>query len=560
MMMFTLAMAAMLVAPKQPVVADVPRVAYRDMGVASSNTPMDVAIVLNYRRPEQLDQLIELQSDPASPYYQHWLTPQQFAASFGPTESDYARIVASLRRAGFTVTGTFSNRTVLDARASSALVSRYFNTRIDRVYQAGHGLRYANVAPVSVPADVRGLVYSVSGLQNLALVHTHFVPVGSRRPAVAQPPLAASAAHLFGPVSSASGLYGYGPVALAMGYDAPIVHRSSNDGKGRSEGIVIDADYSDADLDGFLRYFGVKRTGPPTTRVAVDGGPDKRYVDSDATEATLDTETIVGISPGVKLTLYEMPQFAAATDPEKEITDAYDLVVSDNAVDAVNSSFGACESAEASDSKAWDHIAAQGTALGITFHASTGDFGSFQCSSGGGVAAPASSSHFVAVGGTTLLVSGAGAYQGEAGWVDSGGGFSVEFGLPSYQRGIKNVKSFGRNLPDVSFDADPTTGLALFYGGTWNNAEDPIGGTSLSSPIFGALLDQIEQQGGKRLGMVQVSLFKLAKIGYSLDNSVIFHDQLVGSNGLYVAVPGYDNVTGIGSFDTSNLARQMEKR
>ena len=50
---------------------------------------------------------------------------------------------------------------------------------------------------------------------------------------------------------------------------------------------------------------------------------------------------------------------------------------------------------------AWDNIAKQGAAKGITFAASSGDDGAFQCG-GLGVSAPASSPHFVAVGGTSI--------------------------------------------------------------------------------------------------------------------------------------------------------------
>jgi pseudomonalisin len=308
-----------------------------------------------------------------------------------------------------------------------------------------------------------------------------------------------------------------------------------------------------------LKYFGITRTGPATTRVTVDGGPSKKYVDSDATEATLDAETLVGVSPGVQLYLYEMPQFATASNPLKNITDAFNRVVSDNKVDTVNSSFGICESEDTSVSKSWDHIAMQGTALGITFHASTGDDGSSGCNAGGGVEAPASSPHFVAVGGTTLFLESTGTYQGELGWAGSGGGLSTVFAMPTFQHGIKNASPVGRNLPDIAFDGNPSTGIALYYGSTWNTSFDPLGGTSLASPLFGALLDQIEQIDGGRLGLVAAKLYSLSAVGYTRGSLIEFHDSIEGSNGIYLARIGYDQVTGIGSFDAWNLAQLLKK-
>jgi subtilase family serine protease len=542
--------------------AGVPHVAYRDLGIATGSMPISLAITLKYHRTEELERLIAMQTDASSPYYRRWLTSEQFNAAFAPTPSEYARVAASLRKAGFAVMQTFADRTTIDAQGTVASADRYFNTRIDFVAQPGYGKRYANVTPAFIPPDVRDLVFAVNGLHNLAIVHTDFRRVlpGTGSAQVLRR-YAAAAPGLFGPVSSETELAGYGPLAFVKGYDAPSWHDVKDNGTGRSAGIVIDADYTDTDLAAYLSYFGVKRTGRATTRVAVDGGAASKYFNADSTEATLDAETLVSISPGVNLYMYEIPEFSIAKDPIGNITDAYARVVADNKVDTVNSSFGLCEGSDATGSKAWDHLAQQAAALGITFHASTGDDGAYACSNGGGVQAPASSPHVLAVGGTTLLDSTTGAYQAEEGWADSGGGISLLFSFPSYQNKVANTDSEGRNLPDVAFDADPTTGAALYYGGTWNSLYDPIGGTSLASPICGALLAQIEQiDGGKRLGLVAARLYPLASSGYRRGTKTEFHDVIIGFNGMYNAQIGYDMVTGIGSFDTWNLAALMGKQ
>lgn len=544
--------------PSPVVAADVPHAAYRDLGIAPATTRVAVALILNYHHATELGKVIALQSDSGSPYYRRWLTNSEFASEFAPTPAEYAWVVRSLQRGGFRITQTFSNRTVIDAEGSAAAAGRYFGTRIDRVYQPSYGERYVNVTRAYAPADVRDLVYAVNGLENLSIVHADY-RLAKRAAGSALLRRSTGEPRLFGPTSSQTGLFGYGPSALAIGYDAPSSRNPADNGNGRTAGIVIDADYSDSDLATYLKYFGITRTGPATTRIVIDGGPNKKYVDADATEATLDAETLVGVAPGVQLYLYEMPEFSAGADPEKNITDAYNRVVSDNKVDTVSSSFGLCENADSSATKAWDHIAMQGTALGITFHASTGDQGSYGCNAGGGVEAPASSPHFTAVGGTTLFLQATGTYEGELGWLGSGGGFSIEFAPPAFQHGVKNASPIGRNLPDVAFDANPSTGIALYYGGTWNTAFNPLGGTSLASPLFGALLDQIEQVDGGRLGLVDTKLYALSSAGYARGALTEFHDVIEGVNGMYVAKIGYDNVTGIGSFDAWNLAQLMGK-
>jgi hypothetical protein len=155
--------------------ADVPvRADVRDLGRAPAALPVSVAITLNYRHEAELRQLVALQSSPRSPLYRHYLSNAQFNAYFAPLERDYVRVAVALQRAGFRVTQTFANRTVLDATAPAGVADRYFATDIHLVEQAGVGIRYANARPALVPANLRGLIGSVSGLNDLQVVHPFY--------------------------------------------------------------------------------------------------------------------------------------------------------------------------------------------------------------------------------------------------------------------------------------------------------------------------------------------------------------------------------------------------
>ena len=337
---------------------------------------------------------------------------------------------------------------------------------------------------------------------------------------------------------------GYGPIAVAAGYDLPVQHGCN--GTGRATGVAISGDFSETDLAGYLAYFGITRTGPATTRVEVDGGAtyDSTFSTSNASvEATLDVETIVGNTPGTALYMYLIPELSDA-----DIEDDYNAAVSQGVVDVVNSSFGGCETSSTSDDETMDNIALQGNAVGITFSASSGDSGSAECGTsffglGGstGVAAPASGPHFVANGGTTFTVNSNGSYDSETAWDDSGGGVSTVFAEPSYQDSVGgSASTSGRNVPDLAFAANPTPGDSLYFDGSWDG---PIGGTSWSSPIFSALQTQTNQRDGSKAGFVNPRIYTAyGKYGYT-----IFHDVTSGNNGAYSAGTGYDNVTGIGS-------------
>ena len=145
--------------------ADVPRGSeMRDLGRAPAMLPVSIAVTLNYQHEAELGQLVHLQGDRRSPVYHHFLSNAQFNNYFAATPQTYASVIATLQRAGFRVTQTYPNRTLVDATAPAFVAERFFQTEIHRVVQTGAGLRYANVRPALMPKDVpRCIVGSVLG-------------------------------------------------------------------------------------------------------------------------------------------------------------------------------------------------------------------------------------------------------------------------------------------------------------------------------------------------------------------------------------------------------------
>ncbi len=143
-----------------------------DLGRAPQSLPVSLAVTLAYRHAAELEQLIALQSDANSRYYHQYLTNDQFAAYFAPSAATEASVIASLRRAGFTVETTFPNRTVVDVVAPAAVAERYFQTQFHRVMQPTVGPRYANVTPAVMPPELRASVSAITGLTNVIYSHT----------------------------------------------------------------------------------------------------------------------------------------------------------------------------------------------------------------------------------------------------------------------------------------------------------------------------------------------------------------------------------------------------
>ncbi|MEO6990650.1 MAG: S53 family serine peptidase [Candidatus Baltobacteraceae bacterium] len=497
------------VAAGVPVIAGV-----RDLGPIAASSAISVAMTLAYRHADQLERLIDHQSDPSSPLYRHFLSNAQFNGYFAPSRADYARVAAALRRAGFTVSHVYTNRTLLDATAPAGIAERYFKTVIHTVAQPGHGLRYANAAPALLPAELVGTVDSVVGLDNLEKARFTY-QFGPRRARFGPD-------NVGGPLHGPDG--GFGPLALATGFDFPVQHGFG--GKGEAVANVA-GDVADSDLAAFEAYFGIARTGA-LLRTQIQGPSQGANI-----EATLDVETMASLDPNADVHLYILQN---PVDQPGE--DAYNQIVTDNSVVAVNSSFGVCENSDPSYGVAAKKIVAQGEVKGISWAASTGDGGAAQC--GGPQLLPAALARVTGLGGTSLSVDQNGNYVSESAWNGGGGGISSTFKLPRFQQGVAGLGSTtNRNLPDVAFPADPATGYSFYYQGAW---QGPIGGTSWSSPTFVALQAEVDQMEKSRQGYANPKIYRIFKAS----QYKAFHDITTGNNG-FPAKAGYDNATGIGS-------------
>lgn len=163
---------------------------------------------------------------------------------------------------------------------------------------------------------------------------------------------------------------------------------------------------------------------------------------------------------------------------------------------------------------------------------------------------PAYDPAVLSVGGTSLHLAGDGSVTAETAWSGSGGGRSYVEPAPSYQRG---VLSGGRGTPDISFDADPATGVAVYdsAGVQGQSGWFQVGGTSLGAPAWAAILasaDQLRAAAGRsRLAAADASAQKAVYAA-----TAALGDITAGpANGACPvgcsAGDGYDFVTGLGS-------------
>ena len=514
--------------------------------------PLALALTLPLRNQAELADLLRGLNDPADARFGQFLTPQQFADRYSPTQADYARAVAYARSVGLTVVATHPNRTVIDVAAPAASAERAFGLHL-LVYRSRVDGRffYAPDAEPRVPAGLASVLSGVVGLDNAAQWHPHL----RVKQATFLSPLLDPSAVPFQTGSGPNG--GLSPGDIKKAYNLANV---SQTGSGQTLALFELDGYKASDITAYESNFGLPAV--PLQNILIDGYSGASG--SGAAEVTLDIELQIALAPAAsKVIVYEAPNSSAG------VVDAYNKIATDDLAKQISTSWGEAENSAGasirnSESSAFQQMAAQGQSI----FAAAGDSGADDNGSSLSVDDPASQPYMTGVGGTSLTTAGAGgAYSSEKTWNGGsvskgagGGGISTVWTIPSYQSGVVgSAASKGsttmRNVPDVSLDADPNTGYAIYFSGGWTI----YGGTSCAAPLWAAFTALVNQQRATNalapLGFANPPIYTAATgANYGLD----FHDIADGSTNLYYpAVTGYDDATGWGTFNGANLLADL---
>ena len=244
---------------------------------------------------------------------------------------------------------------------------------------------------------------------------------------------------------------------------------------GAGQTIALIEAYNDPTLASDLHQFDVTFHLPdPSLQVANLAGT--KFNAGWAGEESLDVEWAHALAPAANILVVE-----AASQSLNDLMNAVLAARAVPAVSVISMSWGFNEIP--SESSYDSFFTTPAGHQGITFVAASGDNGTVEY--------PSSSPNVLAVGGTTLSLSSTGVYQGETAWYASGGGFSLYEPEPTYQAAIQTTGR--RSTPDVAFNADPASGVAVYQTvngqGTWQS----VGGTSLGAPAWAAYLALVDQ-------------------------------------------------------------------
>lgn len=454
---------------------------------------------------------------------------EEFAEAHGASPEDLASVRSFAESAGLEVTGEDSARRAMTLRGPLSAIVDAFGADMSGLYAPSEGAATyrGRTGPLYVPAPLADIITAVLGIDNRPQARARL----RIRPA------------------QAAGV-SYTPVQVAEAYAFP----SNVTGAGETVGIVeLGGGFSTTDLDTYFTGLGV--TPPSVTAVSVDGGTNSPGTDTNAdTEVMLDIEIVGAVASGAAIVVY----FAPNTD--QGFIDAVSTAVNDTThkPSVVSISWGESEDNWSSQARTqMEQVLTDGAGLGVTVTVAAGDNGSTDGVSDGQqhVDFPASAPHALGCGGTALQASGA-QITSETVWNDpgdgaTGGGVSTQFSQPSYQANAgvpDNVDtgSPGRGVPDVTGNADPSTGYQIYADGS----SQVVGGTSAVAPLWAGLIALLNQSLGASVGYAQPRL-------YPLLGSTAFQDITQGDNGAYSATTGWDACSGLGSPNGEQLAARL---
>jgi trimeric autotransporter adhesin len=570
-----------------------------DWGPAPGSTATGRIMLVLQRGAAQQRALTQHLDDvqiPGSPSFHQWLTPAQYGAAFGISESDLLRVEGWLAAHGFKIEKLPAARNIIEFSGTFAQVETAFHTSIDRFSVNGEQ-HFANASDPQIPAALAPVIGSVWPLNDFHAQPTIILGPRGRY----DPSRGGMVPDLTGYVSGSNLPYLWvTPADAATIYDTPnsalnpAYSGTTYDGTGVSIGIVGVSDLTMAGVTNYRMTFLGETQGHVNLPTVVVEGNDPGLTNAGG-EAIGDNEVAGGLAPGAKIYFYTSAPIGLSSGLLNAIFRALD----DNTVSILTASFHTCEAdLGTSGNQVILESAEQAAAQGITRVNSSDDGGSAGCDNFGAVSQAtlgfavnglASPPYTVAAGGSDfdVLPSSFGSYVNasfgsppyyrtalgyipENPWNNStttnttlpnnvayvndsgfgniiagGGGVSSVYAKPAYQVSLTPNDGF-RDLPDISLlagDGMYRAGWLVCDATDCQPAGGALyahlgGGTSASAPAFAGMLALVAQAHGSpsdnyRLGAVNTILYELARSKYG----TVFHDITVGNNSVPCA-PG----------------------
>lgn len=430
------------------------------IGNVADSQQMYLAVALEPRYGKELQAFCDSVSDPKSPNYRQYLTPEQVGEQFGASAQDVANTVSYFRSQGLKIDLVSPNRMSLLVSGSAVQVEKAFGTQIKNYSgpdPSGKKIAFfANSTALTVPSNIAPVIQYVGGIDDYARP----IPLTTLSPAMGRT------------------LYNTAP-SYAAGYH----------GEGRTIAFSNWDNFRLADGNTFISAFSLPTPvgGAMSNVHVVVVGAGHNTVTAGG-EGNLDLQMLLGAAPLADIYIYDSTQ---------SLLGVLTREASDNLADIISESWG------------WRGLGTSGftschnqhlamTAQGITYLCASGDSGTSGVNGANAYPYPNTDPEVTSVGGTLATTNGSGVRSSEVGWSGSGGGWCTDqsnylFNThPAWQVGSTVPTGINyRMVPDVGMQADSSSGAFYIY---YNGSLSGISGTSCSSPFFTGCLATLQQR------------------------------------------------------------------
>jgi kumamolisin len=460
------------------------------------------------------------------------ISPEELEKIYTPKPADFEALTKWLKEQDFEVTHVNPDRTAVYVRATVGQVEKSLQVQMVTVFKEGLTYNAARTAP-SLPTDAAAGVRAIIGLQPYRHARRHSkktMPRGGNRAMDKASPNIVNAP----------------PYVISEVLKAYNAHDVNMTGAGQKIAILIDTLPRDADLKEFWKQNNLDIPLTHVEKINVKGG----HLPTPEGEETLDVQWSTGIAPGATVKVY-----ASGSLSFTNLDRALDRIIADlpkePGMRQLSISLGLGETLMVPDEVATQHKKfLRLSAAGVNVFVSSGDGGSRSGGPTDQAEYESSDPCVIGVGGTTLFIDqNTGNVAKEEAWSGSGGGKSLFFPRPVWQKGLGIGTGSERLVPDVALAADPDRGALVILHGQ----AQQIGGTSWSAPTWAGFCALINESRSKA---------KKSPLPYL--NPVIyprmdkcFRDITIGNNGGFNAGDGHDLVTGIGVPDVAALMKEL---
>ncbi len=222
---------------------------------------MQVAVVVKQQNLAGLISYAQQVSDPRSPMFRMFLTPQEIAARFGASQSDYQAAANYFVGKGLSVSG-WPQRLALSVAGSQAAMEKAFGTTFGTYSKDGFNF----VGPVGTPHFASAVpITAVSNLVAMHTMHTYVIPAPPR--------------------ANGNSSSGYSPQQIRNAFDFTGAYNAGYTGSGITIGIIgtgpinvtrpasgNPACGADADLAALKSVYGVSAVGTECERDVTTSG------------------------------------------------------------------------------------------------------------------------------------------------------------------------------------------------------------------------------------------------------------------------------------------------